>query len=223
LPKSPHCVAKRPEQDKTEKRPDKNVWQPSQQGPRKTIRYRLNDSKILRQCIPGCETIKAPESCRISGKGQDGLAGFATGGATVKFTENSFIETLMDYDVDAQVGGKPAMLDSRLMDSAAKSLAGPFFTKFSGRLENINICRTGSYFQFDLANKKDGRRTYVLNSSNPTDSVVMAPFISSTCALGKTVTECSVQNCSGLPYANEIQMGKKIKAVAQSRKAVQLR
>jgi Carbon monoxide dehydrogenase subunit G (CoxG) len=140
-----------------------------------------------------------------------------------KLTENSFIETLMDYDVGAQIGGKLAMLDSRLMDSTAKSLAGPFFTKFSRLLESINMGRTRSYFQFDLANKKDGRRTYVLNSSNPTDYVVMAPFISSTRALRKKVTECSVQNCSGLPYANEIQMGKKIKAVAQSRKAVQLR
>jgi hypothetical protein len=108
----------------------------------------LNDSKILRQCIPDCGTIKAAspaemsakvmlkvglvkaaftgevilsdikatESYRISGKGQVGLAGFATGGATVKLPENSHIETLMDYDVDAQIGGKLAMLGSRLID-----------------------------------------------------------------------------------------------------------
>jgi hypothetical protein len=76
--------------------------------------------------------IKAPESYRISGKGQGGLAGFATGGATVKLTENSAIETLMDYDVDAQIGGKLAMLGSRLIDSTAKSLAEQFFTKFAG-------------------------------------------------------------------------------------------
>ena len=75
--------------------------------------------------------IKAPESYRISGKGQGGLAGFATGGATVKLTENSPAETLMDYDVDAQIGGKLAMLGSRLIDSTAKSLAEQFFTKFA--------------------------------------------------------------------------------------------
>lgn len=75
--------------------------------------------------------IRAPESYRISGKGQGGLAGFATGGATVKLTENSPAETLMDYDVDAQFGGKLAMLGSRLIDSTAKSLAGQFFTKFA--------------------------------------------------------------------------------------------
>jgi uncharacterized protein len=75
--------------------------------------------------------IKAPESYRISGKGQGGLAGFATGGATVRLTENGHLETLMDYDVDAQIGGKLAMLGSRLIDSSAKSLAEQFFTKFA--------------------------------------------------------------------------------------------
>ena len=54
--------------------------------------------------------IKAPESYRISGKGEGGFAGFASGGATVKLTATSPSETLMEYDVDAQVGGKIAML-----------------------------------------------------------------------------------------------------------------
>jgi uncharacterized protein len=75
--------------------------------------------------------IKAPESYRISGKGEGGLAGFASGGATVKLTENGTAETLMEYDVDAQVGGKIAMLGSRLVDSTAQSLAERFFTKFA--------------------------------------------------------------------------------------------
>ena len=75
--------------------------------------------------------IKAPESYRISGKGEGGLAGFASGGATVKLTANSASETLMEYDVDAQVGGKIAMLGSRLVDSTAQSLANQFFDKFA--------------------------------------------------------------------------------------------
>ena len=75
--------------------------------------------------------IKAPESYRISGKGEGGFAGFASGGATVKLTANSASETLMEYDVDAQVGGKIAMLGSRLVDSTAQSLANQFFDKFA--------------------------------------------------------------------------------------------
>jgi uncharacterized protein len=74
--------------------------------------------------------LKAPESYRISGKGQGGFAGFAEGGATVQLTALSPTQTQMDYTVDAQIGGKLAMLGSRLIDSTAQSLAGQFFTKF---------------------------------------------------------------------------------------------
>jgi uncharacterized protein len=79
--------------------------------------------------------IKAPESYRISGKGEGGFAGFASGGATVKLTANSRSETLMEYDVDAQVGGKIAALGSRLIDSTASSLADQFFTRFASLIK----------------------------------------------------------------------------------------
>jgi carbon monoxide dehydrogenase subunit G len=81
--------------------------------------------------------IVVPESYRISGKGEGGLAGFASGGATVKLTENGRAETLMEYDVDAQVGGKIAMLGSRLIDSTARSLAEQFFTKFASLMMQV--------------------------------------------------------------------------------------
>ena len=77
--------------------------------------------------------LQPPESYRISGKGDGGFAGFATGGANVKLTALSANETQMDYDVDAQIGGKLAMLGSRLIDSTSISLANQFFEKF-GRL-----------------------------------------------------------------------------------------
>jgi uncharacterized protein len=76
-----------------------------------------------------------PESYRISGTGQGGLAGFATGGATVKLTVLGPNETQMDYDVDAQIGGKMAMLGSRLIDGTARSLAEQFFTKFASMMK----------------------------------------------------------------------------------------
>jgi hypothetical protein len=37
----------------------------------------------------------------------------------------------MEYDVDAQIGGKLAMLGSRLIDTTARSLADQFFSKFA--------------------------------------------------------------------------------------------
>lgn len=79
--------------------------------------------------------LNPPESYRISGKGDGGFAGFATGGASVKLTALSATETQMDYDVDAQIGGKLAMLGSRLVDSTATSLANQFFTKFGGLMK----------------------------------------------------------------------------------------
>ena len=82
--------------------------------------------------------IKAPESCRISGKGEGGLAGFATGGAFIKLTEIDANTTQMDYDVDAQIGGKMAMLGSRLINSTASSLAEKFFEKFASVIKAEN-------------------------------------------------------------------------------------
>ncbi len=80
--------------------------------------------------------VKAPESYRISGEGQGGLAGFASGGASVKLVELGAQETEMHYEVDAQIGGKLAMLGSRLIDSTASSLAQQFFDKFASLMKS---------------------------------------------------------------------------------------
>jgi uncharacterized protein len=74
--------------------------------------------------------LKPPHSYRIEGKGEGGLAGAASGGATVNL-ESVPEGTKMTYDVDAQVIGKMAMLGSRLIDSTARSLAGQFFDRFA--------------------------------------------------------------------------------------------
>jgi carbon monoxide dehydrogenase subunit G len=131
-------------------------------APREAVWKALNDTDILKKCIPGCESItrhsptrmearvvvkvgpvKAgftgvvnltdmdpPNGYRISGEGKGGLAGFATGGANVRL-EDATGGTLLKYDVDAQVGGKLAMLGSRLIDASAQSLARQFFEKFA--------------------------------------------------------------------------------------------
>ena len=78
--------------------------------------------------------IDAPNSYRISGQGDGGIAGFAKGGANVRLAEEAGGGTKLSYDVDAQVGGKIAQLGSRLIDSTAKKLAEEFFTNFAGAL-----------------------------------------------------------------------------------------
>jgi uncharacterized protein len=122
----------------------------------------LNDPIVLRQCIPGCQSLEMssptemtatvvfkvgpvkatfggkvtlsdldpPNSYRITGEGSGGIAGFAKGGATVTLIEDGPDITVLQYDVDAQIGGKLAQLGGRLIDSTAKKLAGEFFAAF---------------------------------------------------------------------------------------------
>lgn len=71
-----------------------------------------------------------PNSYRIDGEGQGGVAGFAKGGAVVKLADDG-ADTLLTYDVKAQVGGKIAQLGARLIDATAKQMADAFFNNFS--------------------------------------------------------------------------------------------
>jgi carbon monoxide dehydrogenase subunit G len=71
-----------------------------------------------------------PNSYRIEGEGQGGVAGFAKGGAVVRLVDDG-AGTLLSYDVKAQVGGKIAQLGARLIDATAKQMADAFFNNFS--------------------------------------------------------------------------------------------
>ena len=74
--------------------------------------------------------IDPPNGYRISGEGQGGAAGFAKGGAVVALTEDAG-QTVLTYNVDAQVGGKIAQVGARLIDGTARKLADEFFGKFA--------------------------------------------------------------------------------------------
>jgi carbon monoxide dehydrogenase subunit G len=76
-----------------------------------------------------------PNSYRISGQGDGGIAGFAKGGANVKLADEAGGGTRLAYDVDAQVGGKIAQLGSRLIDGSARKLAAEFFDNFAKALQ----------------------------------------------------------------------------------------
>jgi carbon monoxide dehydrogenase subunit G len=132
---------------------------------RQTVWTALNDPTVLKQSIPGCESLEKvsdsefkavasikigpisarftgrveltdidpPNGYRIGGEGQGGVAGFAKGGATVALTEDG-ADTLLRYDVKAQVGGKIAQLGARLVDATAKSMADQFFNRFVAQI-----------------------------------------------------------------------------------------
>ncbi len=74
-----------------------------------------------------------PNSYRIAGEGQGGVAGFANGGAKVNLSDDGAF-TLLKYEVKAQVGGKIAQLGARLIDATAKQMADQFFDRFSAEV-----------------------------------------------------------------------------------------
>ncbi len=134
-------------------------------APRQKVWDALNDTEVLRSCIPGCETLERlsdtamkataavkigpisarftgnialsdmdpPNSYRISGEGQGGVAGFAKGGANVRLTDDGPF-TVLSYDVKAQVGGKIAQLGARLIDATSKQMADLFFDRFTAEV-----------------------------------------------------------------------------------------
>ncbi len=72
-----------------------------------------------------------PNTYRISGQGEGGVAGFAKGGALVTLSDAEAGGTKLTYDVEANVGGKLAQLGGRLIDSVAKKMADQFFANFA--------------------------------------------------------------------------------------------
>jgi carbon monoxide dehydrogenase subunit G len=127
----------------------------------------LNDTEVLRACIPGCESIDpdgenaylvalsaavgpvkarfkgrmqltdidAPNAYNIVFEGQGGAAGFAKGNARVTLEADGEAATRLSYTANAQVGGKLAQIGSRLVDGAARKIAGEFFKRFGARFD----------------------------------------------------------------------------------------
>ena len=126
----------------------------------------LNDTEILRACIPGCESIEpdgenaylvtlsavvgpvkarfkgrmqltdieAPNTYSIVFEGQGGAAGFAKGNTRVTLEADGDTATKLSYTASAQVGGKLAQIGSRLVDGAARKIAGEFFKRFGAQV-----------------------------------------------------------------------------------------
>ena len=77
--------------------------------------------------------IDPPNGYTLSGQGQGGTAGFASGEAKVRLVEENG-GTVLQYECDAKVGGKLAQIGSRLIDSTAKKLAKQFFDSLAEKL-----------------------------------------------------------------------------------------
>jgi uncharacterized protein len=78
--------------------------------------------------------VNPPNNYKLNFKGQGGAAGFGSGSSSVSLTPNDQ-GTLLDYTVNAQVGGKIAQLGQRLIDGVSKSMADDFFSRFDEALK----------------------------------------------------------------------------------------
>jgi uncharacterized protein len=121
----------------------------------------LNDPKILKQAIPGCEEFKKNSDTEFTTTATNKIGPFnasftgdielkdlnppnsykitGSGNSPVGFATGEATVTLEDndggtkliYNVEANVGGKIAQVGSRLIDMTAKKMADIFFGKFS--------------------------------------------------------------------------------------------
>ncbi len=73
--------------------------------------------------------IRPPESYTITGEGTGGTAGMARMAANVSLEEDGE-DTVLRYDLSADVGGKLAQIGSRLVTSTASKYARDFFSRF---------------------------------------------------------------------------------------------
>jgi carbon monoxide dehydrogenase subunit G len=75
--------------------------------------------------------IVAPLHYTIAFEGQGGAAGHAKGEARVALEPIDTNQTMLKYEANATIGGRVAQVGSRLVDIAAKKLAGEFFDRFN--------------------------------------------------------------------------------------------
>ena len=157
----------------------------------------LNNPEILKQSIPGCEEFKknsdteftatatnkigpfnasftgdielkdinAPNSYVIEGSGNSPV-GFASGSAKVSL-EDFEGGTKLNYEVDANVGGKIAQVGSRLIDMTAKKMADIFFGKFSELVSNKEVPKNekSNEVKKELpVTKKSNKNIYIYSS-----------------------------------------------------------
>ncbi len=79
------------------------------------------------------ENLVPPESYKIVGEGEGGVAGFAKGNSAVMLSDVPE-GTKLVYTAEATVGGKIAQLGQRLLAGTAKKTADRFFANFAKAL-----------------------------------------------------------------------------------------
>ena len=154
----------------------------------------LNDSDILKQCIPGCESFEkesdtifnatatnqiGPMNATFSGKvtlsniqENQSYTLSGEGQSSVGFANGSADvkikeengSTTLSYEVNINVGGKVAQLGSRLIDGIAKKMSDYFFGRFSDLVSPIKKEENGSTTLSYVVNANVGGKVAQLGS-----------------------------------------------------------
>jgi uncharacterized protein len=149
----------------------------------------LNDSNILKQCIPGCESFEkegnntfnasatnqiGPMNASFSGtvnlsniKINESYTLSGEGNSSVGFVNGNanvkLIEenniTTLIYEVNIDVGGKIAQLGSRLINGVAKKMSDYFFGRFADLVAPLNKSK------ISYSDKKNQKRVEEIKSN----------------------------------------------------------
>lgn len=120
--------------------------------------------------------LNPPESYTITGQGKGGAAGFAKGGAKVHLTQDG-ADTLLSYEVNAEVGGKLAQLGGRLIDGTAKRYAKDFFAAFKNHVEGPAVAAPGVK-PAAPAPARDNRRLWIVLAAAVAAALIAAFVLS---------------------------------------------
>jgi uncharacterized protein len=118
--------------------------------------------------------VNAPHSYQLNFDGQGGVAGFGKGSSQVKLMPNEH-GTMLDYTVNAQVGGKIAQLGQRLIDGVAKSMADDFFARFDTVLAQRYTSATvasGDAIHAQLANDSPQNSLITAKQKRPIPTII---------------------------------------------------
>ena len=87
------------------------------------------------------EDVVAHERYRLRFEGEGAAAGFARGEAHVAL-HDATDGTRLDFEIQAQVGGRIAQVGNRLVEPAARKFVDQFFDAFCARLDERSGCAT---------------------------------------------------------------------------------
>jgi len=104
--------------------------------------------------------IDAPHTYTIVFEGQGGVAGFGKGRTHVTLEPDGAEATRLTYSASAQIGGKLAQIGSRLVDGAARKLAGEFFRRFTAQVSAEGECASNDEAAAETAAPADTASTY---------------------------------------------------------------